>query len=147
MKAMQRVFGYLKHYAKFNIVYDETMPDFSRYQKEQYEWETMYGNSQEEMPYDMSTPKGEPVVLLGFFDASHASCLKTRRSTTGVSMFVNKTAIKWYSKRQNTVETSTYGSEIVAGRIGVEMAIDLWYTLRMLGVSLKVIMVIMKRFL
>ena len=137
MNAMQRVFGYLKHYAKFSIVYNEEMPDFSQFQQERYEWESIYGNVEEEMPYDMPTPKGSPVILSGFFDASHASCLQTRRSTTGILMFVNKTPIKWYSKRQATVETSTYGSEIVAGRIGVEMAIDLRYQLRMLGVKVE----------
>ena len=135
MKAMRRVFGYLKHYAKFPIVYDTTRPDFTKYQRQRFEWETLYGRVEEEMPYGMPVSKGEGVVLSGFFDASHASCLQTRRSTTGILMFVNNTPIKWYSKRQATIETSTYGSEIVAGRIAVEMAIDLRYRLRMLGVE------------
>ena len=36
-------------------------------------------------------------------------------------------------KRQNCVETSTYGPEIVAGRIAVDMAVEMRYNLRMLG--------------
>jgi hypothetical protein len=48
----------------------------------------------------------------------------------------NKTPIGWYSKRQNTVETATYGSEFVAARIAVDQIIDLRYSLRMLGVPL-----------
>jgi hypothetical protein len=46
---------------------------------------------------------------------------------------VNKTPVKWYSKRQNTVETSTYGSELVAARIAIEMIIEYRYKLRMMG--------------
>jgi hypothetical protein len=42
----------------------------------------------------------------------------------------------WYSKRQNTVETSTFGSEIVALRIAVELIDSLRYKLRMFGVPL-----------
>ena len=52
-------------------------------------------------------------------------------------MFVNGTPIKWYSKRQNCVETSTYGSEVVAGRIAVDAAVELRYNLRMLGAPVK----------
>jgi hypothetical protein len=34
---------------------------------------------------------------------------------------VNRAPILWYSKRQNTVESSTFGSEIVAMRIAIEI--------------------------
>jgi hypothetical protein len=52
-----------------------------------------------------------------------------------VIIFVNKTPIKWYSKRQNTVESSTYESELVAARIAAEMIIDFWGRLRLLGIA------------
>jgi hypothetical protein len=51
-------------------------------------------------------------------------------------LFLNNTLVKWYSKRQATVESSTYGSEIVAARHAVEMAIEMRYKLRQLGVPL-----------
>jgi hypothetical protein len=51
-------------------------------------------------------------------------------------MFANNTAIKWYCKLQNTVESSTYGSELVAGRIATELAMEMRYKLRMLGVPI-----------
>ena len=44
------------------------------------------------------------------------------------------TPIVWFSKRQNTVETATYGSEFVAARIATDQVIDLQLTLRYLGV-------------
>ena len=59
----------------------------------------------------------------------------TRRSQTGVLIYVNRAPILWYSKRQNTVETSTFGSEFVAARIAVKMVEGLRYKLRMMGVQ------------
>ena len=73
----------------------------------------------------MPEPLGKLVKITVFCDASHADCLVTRRSTTGILIFVNGTPIRWYSKRQNTVESSTYGSEFVAMRIATEMLLAL----------------------
>jgi hypothetical protein len=47
------------------------------------------------------------------------------------------TPIKWYSKRQDTVETSTYDSDQEATRIAQEALLDMRYTLRMLGIGLE----------
>ena len=44
--------------------------------------------------------------------------------------------VKWLSKRQKTVETSTYGSEMVAGRVAVESIIEVQYSLRILCVPI-----------
>ena len=49
---------------------------------------------------------------------------------------MNSTPIKWYSKRQNTVESSTYGSELVAGRIMTDIMVEYRQKLRMLGVPI-----------
>ena len=62
----------------------------------------------------------------------------TRRSQSGILLFVNRAPILWYSKRQNTVETSTFGSKFVAMRIGaVELIEALRYKLRMFGVPIE----------
>ena len=59
----------------------------------------------------------------------------TGRSVTACLHFINATPIDWYSKKQATVETATYGSEFVAARTCVEQIIDLRNTLRYLGVK------------
>ena len=76
-------------------------------------------------------------MIWGFFDASHANCLVTRRSTSCVILFINGTPIKFFSKRQNTVKTSTFGSEFVPGRIAVDLTVELRYNLRILGMEVK----------
>ena len=60
----------------------------------------------------------------------------TRRSVTGIPLFVNNTPIKWYSKRQNTVEGSTYGAELVALKIAIDIAVEFRYKLRILVIPL-----------
>ena len=49
---------------------------------------------------------------------------------------LNNTPIRWVCKRQKTVESSTYRSELVAACIATELILELRYTLRMLGVPL-----------
>jgi hypothetical protein len=134
---MERIYGYLKSYAKLTNVYDVRVPDHHDELVTTYEgWKEMYPDASEELPPDMPEPRGNAVRISGYFDADHAGCLQTRRSTTGIIMFLNGTAVKWYSKRQSTVESSTYGSEIVSGRIAVEFAMEMRYKLRMLGVPI-----------
>jgi hypothetical protein len=69
-------------------------------------------------------------------DADHAHCEVTRRSVTGILVFVNSTPIRCFSKMQKTVETSTYGSELVAARIATDIALELRYNIRMMGFEL-----------
>jgi hypothetical protein len=49
---------------------------------------------------------------------------------------LNNTPIRWVSKRQKTVATSTYGSELVASRVATELILEVRYMLRSLGVAL-----------
>ena len=71
-----------------------------------------------------------------FVDANLMHNIITGRSCTGIIHLLNKTPIDWFSKRQNTVETATYGSEFVAAWTAVDQIVDLRYTLHMLGVPL-----------
>ncbi len=84
----------------------------------------------------MPTPLGKSVRITTYVDADHAHDTVTRRSVTGILLFLNNTPIRWVSKRQRTVETSTYGSELVAARIAVELIMEIRYMLRMLGVPI-----------
>jgi len=136
LKAALRVFGYLKAYIKARIDVDVSIPEIQG-EAIEHDWVEFYQGVEEEIPLDMPPPKGKPVTLTTYVDADHASCTETRRSVTGVLLLINNTPIRWYSKRQNTVETSTYGSELVAARIATELSMELRYQLRMLGVGIQ----------
>ena len=85
----------------------------------------------------MPEAKGKCVRTSTFVDANLYHCKVTGRACTGILHMLNKTPIEWFSKRQATVETATYGSEFVAARIAVEQIMDLRYTLRMFGVPIE----------
>ena len=123
-KAALRVYGYLKAHTNARIDVD---PELSVHRGEstKYEWTEFYPGIKEEIPPDMPPSKGKPVSTSTYEDADHAGCQVTRRSVTGVLLFVNSTPIQWYFKRQNTVETSTYGSELISTCIGTELSMAL----------------------
>ena len=64
----------------------------------------------------MPDPLGAPVKMLAFMDSDHAGNVVTRRSHSGYFVFIQNALMYSFSKKQNTVEASTYGSELVATR-------------------------------
>ena len=78
-------------------------------------------------------PKGPKIRITVYKDADHAHDVLTRRSVTGVLLFLNNTPVKWITKRQKTVETSTYGAELVAAKVATELILEYRYALRMMG--------------
>ena len=70
-------------------------------------------------------------------DADHARDKLTRRSMTGILMLLNNTPISWYSKCQKSVEFSTYGFELLASRIAVELMIAIRHYITMVGCELE----------
>ena len=129
-----RIFGYLKHNDKAKVTFDPRDPELSRIEFIENEWTDIYPNAQEHLPDNMPTPaEMKELAITIYVDASHASDLVTRRSVTGYIICIGQAIVKWYSKRQNTVETSTYGSELVALKHAVEAALEIRYMLRMMG--------------
>ena len=61
----------------------------------------------------------------------------TGRSVTGILTLINKTPLEWYSKKQATIETATYGPEFTAAHTCVDKMFDIRLQLRYLGVPLR----------
>jgi hypothetical protein len=136
MQQAFHVFGYLKKHARSRMVFDEMEPAIDQSRFRVVDWSEFYPDAVEAIPQDAPEPRGVSVVTSCFVDSDHAGCRLTRRSHTGVIIFVNNAPILWHSKRQNTVESSTFGSEFVALRMAVDMIEGLWYKLRMMGIPL-----------
>ena len=96
----------------------------------------IYADAQEDIPTNAPIPRGKSVQLNCFVDADHSFDRITRRSQTGIILFGNSAPLLWYSKRQKTVESSTFGSEFVALRIATELITSFQYKLRMFGIPL-----------
>ena len=113
-------------------------PDYSDLPNVEFDWaKSVYGEVKELIPHDAPEPLGKFVTLTHYVDANLMHDMITGRSVTGILHLINKTPIDWYSKKQATVETATYGSEFVAARTCVEQIINLRLTLRYLGVPIR----------
>ena len=130
------IFGYLKQNPKRKLAFDPDHPDIDERRFKQYDWHDFYRGAEEAIPPDRPPVRGNPVSTHCFVDANLAEDSVTRRSQTGVLIFVNRAPVLWHSKRQNTVEASTFGSEIVALKNAVEMIEGLRYKLRMFGIPI-----------
>jgi hypothetical protein len=69
------------------------------------------------------------MTTVHYTDANLQHDLLTGRAVTGIVHLLNQTPGDWYSKRQATVETATFGSEFTAARIAVDQILDLRTTL------------------
>ena len=139
LEALYHIFAYLKkHENDARIVFDPKTPNIDeRVSNTDADWRDFYGDVTEELPPNMPEAKGKPVMISScFVDANHAGNMMTRRSHTGILVYVQNAPIIWFSKRQNTVEASSFGSEFVALRAAKEMIVALRYKLRMFGVAI-----------
>lgn len=96
----------------------------------------IYVDAQEDLPHNAPEPRGLPLQINCFVDSDHAGNKVTHRSHTGILIFCNNALIIWYTKKQTTIESSTYGSEFVALRIASELITSLRYKLRMFGIPI-----------
>ena len=90
----------------------------------------------EEDPHQIPEPLVKPVYAECFVDADHGLNVVTRRLHSKIFLFVNNALIKSFSKRQNTVKSSTFGPELVALRISRDMIVEIIIKLKMFGVPL-----------
>jgi hypothetical protein len=119
-----------------NLVFDPQPKYWDELQFSKFDWSEFYRDAKESLPPNAPSPRGHTVQMNVFVDADHAGNRVTRRSHTGILIYLNAAPILWYSKAQATVETSTFGSEFVAMRIAVEMIEALRYKLRMFGIPI-----------
>ena len=139
IQALQHLFGYLKAHHDGQILIDTGEAPIRKQAivSQGFSWAEFYEDTCEDIPSDSPKAQGNMMRLTCYVDADHARDKLTRRSVTGIILLVNNTPVTWVSKRQKTVETSTYGSELVASRIAVDLLIEWRYKLRMLGITIE----------
>jgi len=115
LERVKRLYGYLSKMKDGIIQVHTAEPDYSDLPDQNFDWAyTVYGNVEEIVPDDIPEPRGNHVTMSHWLEANLLHCKMTGRSVTGILDFVNQTPIDWFSKKQATVETATYGSEFVA---------------------------------
>ena len=97
------VFGYIKAKQRRKLCFDHQHLRIDEHLFAANIWYELYWDAKEAMSADTPTPRGDVVSTNYFVDADHAGYRATRRSQTGVIIFVNNAPILWYSKRRNSV--------------------------------------------
>lgn len=69
----------------------------------------------------MPLPKRKLVKMTVYVNADHFHDLVTKKSVTGIIIFLNNTPIRYFSKGKKFMETFTYGFELVVFKIAVEV--------------------------
>jgi hypothetical protein len=130
LEQVKHMVGYLSkfRFAELRILTDE--PNFSDIEVAEYDWsKSVYGDASKAVPKDAPEPLGKPVTMTHYQDVNLYHDIITGRSVTAILHFLNKFPIDWYSKKQATVETATYGSEYISARTCVNQIVDLRTTL------------------
>ena len=138
LERLKKIVGYLANFPHGALRFRLHEPDYSNLPHKEYNWQrAAYGGAKEEIPHDIPEPKGKHVTTTTYVDANLHHDQVTGKAVTACLHIVNATPSHWYTKRQATVETATYGSEFVAARIATDQIIDLRYTLMYLGVPVR----------
>jgi hypothetical protein len=131
------IFSYLKKYHNTEMVFDPSDPVADETMFDLKDWTSSeFGHvaREEAKPTNMPQPRGLGFVIRAKVDADHAGDTTTRRSRTGFLVFLNSAPIYWMSKKQASVESSSFGSEFCAMKNCCEYLRGLRYKLRMLGI-------------
>jgi len=136
LTALLHVFAFLKSHSRSKLVFDSSPPLLSLRPFDTSAWKQFYHDAKEKLPADAPAPRGKAVTIICFVDADHAGDHATRRSRTGILIFINRAPIIWLSKKQTSIETSSFGSEFTALKQATELVVALRWKLRMFGVPL-----------
>jgi len=131
-----RIFAYLKKYHNTEMIFDPSEPVIDESLFERKDWTTSeFGLTLEEvLPPWAPQPRGLGFTTRAFVDADHATDDVTRRSRTGFLVYIQNAPVYWFSKKQTSVETSSFGSEFAAMKQCTEYIRGLRYKLRMMGI-------------
>ena len=132
------IFAYLHKYHNTELVYDPSDPVVEYDVFEWRDWTSSeFGAVQgkEEILPNMPEPRGQGFTMCAKADADHALDTITRRSRMGFLVYLNCALIYWWSKKQNSVELSSFGSKFIAMKQCCEYVRGLRYKLRMMGIS------------
>ena len=137
MERLRRTYGYITRMKQGAIRFCTEVPDYSSIPLPGHSWDkTVYGEVRESVPDNAPKPLGNPLLMSTYVDANLMHDMTSGKSVTAVLHFYNQTPMDFYTKKQGTVETATYGSEYVAARIATEQIMDHRASLRYLGVPL-----------
>lgn len=134
------LWGYIKGFPNPEVKFDERDPIFN----ENWLRKNKINVPESALPFPVPDEAFEsynfppaifmPLHLMTFFDASWAANLITRRSITGIILYVGRTPIAAKSRYQPIVESASYRSELSALRTAMDFKLKVLRKLQSFGV-------------
>jgi Reverse transcriptase (RNA-dependent DNA polymerase) len=138
LEMAEDILGYLKKYPSHGYIINPKSPSIDP-KYETVKLKEDFGGQYQYFQEDLDPKFPEPIVpemdINIFVDANHAHDKVTGRSVTGLFCFVGSTPVSWRSKRQASVQTSTFGAEFTTLKKAVEEGITLRYYFRSMGIK------------
>ena len=133
-----RMFRYLKHHLRTKIKFDPQQINMERINYiYDNKWQDIHLDSKEATVEKVPEANNPEVKITVCKDASHATDLLNIRSVKDIMIFLQYNRVKNYSKHENPVERSTYGSKFMAMKLAVEQLLEICYKLRMMGLRVE----------
>ena len=132
-----QVFLYLQKYHNRELIYDCGNPVIDEGQFGRRDWtssEFGHVDGKEEIPPKIPEPRGQGVTICTKVNADHASDMVTRQSRTSLLVYINSALVYWLSKKQTSVETSSFRLEFIAMKQCCKYFWGLRYKLQMMGI-------------
>ena len=99
LERLKKIVGYLANLPYGALRFRVHEPDYSNLPHKEYEWQrTVYGGAKEEIPHDISEPKGKQVTTTTYVDANLHHDLVTGKAVTACLHMVNATPSHWHTK-------------------------------------------------
>jgi hypothetical protein len=133
------VIGYLRNFPDLGIAIDPrdfpNIPPFDENQRESLRSE--YGTEEEEISPNDPVPRGRPLTLTVMSDSDWAHDVVTRRSISGVAVFIGRTMVYAKASRQTGIAASSFSAEMAAGRTASQIARGFRNALRSFGIKVE----------
>ena len=133
LEMLYRILVHIRKYHNTKIVFDSSVPDINKNNFEKWDWSCSEFSSiiktKHEIYLRALVPKGIGFTITGKVDIDHTLSTITYRSRIDFIMHLNSVPIYWFSKKQVSVEISSFKSEFIAMKQLCKYLCSLWYKL------------------
>ena len=126
LKQAIKILGYLKKYQKKGYIIDPRHPVVNIkywYKQMKPDFGNQHSNFVEEENPKLPAAKTKELPVSIIVDSNHGHDKIIRKSSTGIIVFVGRTPMYWESKRQSSIQTTTFKAEFVSTKKAVEEAV------------------------
>lgn len=128
------MFEYLNIKLNSRMVFDPKYPDIDVSRFKKCDWKHFYTTAKEAIPDNAPEPCGKDIDIRVVVGSDYTGDSVTRISSTSFFISMNIDLVRWYSKKQSTIESSIFGPELFSIKVVMETVKGLIYKLYMMEI-------------